>query len=299
MIKSQLTLKQLEAFVCVVDIGTFRKAAEVLGTTQPNISARISALEESLGVILMHRDGRTLQLTEQGEVLLASARQVLWSAEAFLEAAGRRDLVAERLRLGVTELIACTWLHAFLRRFREMYPSVAVELEVDLSAELDRALSEGRLDLALQTGPFQHVTSASKNLGNCPYVWVATPEVAVSVRSGRLADLVQATVLTHARHSVASRELSREIKARGLAHDRVVHSSSLTSCLQMAADGMGVALLPERLVRDAIGEGRLRVLESDWLPPPLEFHARFDRAKMPRFVAVAADMAVEVAGDDF
>lgn len=63
MIKSQLTLKQLEAFAFVVDSGTFRAAASALGTTQPNISARITALETALDVILLIRDAGSLRLT--------------------------------------------------------------------------------------------------------------------------------------------------------------------------------------------------------------------------------------------
>ncbi|MFX0546711.1 LysR family transcriptional regulator [Roseovarius sp. S1116L3] len=296
MIKSQFTLKQLEAFVCVVDIGTFRKAATLLGTTQPNISARIAALEDRLGILLLHRDAGSVRLTEKGKVLLASARQILWASEAFLETAARQDLIAERLRLGVTELVACSWLHVFLRRFREAYPSVVVELQVDLSVEIDRDLSEGQLDLALQTGPFQHETSASLPLGRYPYAWVAAPDLARRVGSRPdMATMLGSSVLTHARHGLASRELAAFVSARGLASDRIVHSSSLSSCLQMAEDGMGIALLPELLVRNAAQEGRLEWIDCGWLPSPLELFARFDQTRAPRFVRAAADWAIETA----
>ncbi len=98
MIKSQITLKQLEAFVFIVDKGTFRAAATALGTTQPNISSRIATLESMLDVVLLHRDAGSVRLTEKGVALLQKARVVLLSAEAFLEEAGRRDLIEERLR---------------------------------------------------------------------------------------------------------------------------------------------------------------------------------------------------------
>ncbi len=63
----------------------------------------------------------------------------------------------------------------------------------------------------------------------------------------------------------------------------------------MAIDGMGAALLPAALVREQIETGALVELECDWHPRPLEFFARFDGAKAPRFVEAAARMAVEVA----
>jgi len=300
MIKSQITLKQLEAFVCVVDIGTFRKAAAVLGTTQPNISARISSLEANLGVLLMHRDAGSVRLTEKGMTILASARQVLWASEALLEAASRRDLIAKRLRLGVTELVACSWLHRFLRRFRQDYPSVIVELQVNLSVEIEKDLSARQLDLALHTGPFQHEASACLPLANYPYVWVAAPVLAQGTsQKADLVTLLRSPVLTHARHALASKELSKLVEANGLSSDRIVHSSSLSSCVQMAVDGMGFALLPELLVDDAVKEGRLVPIDCGWLPPPLELFARFDKTRAPGFVRAAAECAAAIAGSDF
>ncbi|MGR3638602.1 helix-turn-helix domain-containing protein, partial [Alterinioella nitratireducens] len=66
MISNTLTLKQLEALVWVADLGSFRKAAAHLGTTQPNISARIAALEATLGFSLMARDAGSVEMTPRG-----------------------------------------------------------------------------------------------------------------------------------------------------------------------------------------------------------------------------------------
>ena len=137
MIKSQITLKQLEAFAFVVDSGTFRAAASALGTTQPNISARITALETALNVTLLIRDAGSVRLTVDGEKLLQKTREILWAGEALIEEAGRQELIEETLRLGVTELVACTWLQGFLRLMREAYPKLRIQLEVDLSTAID------------------------------------------------------------------------------------------------------------------------------------------------------------------
>ncbi|MGJ8545209.1 MAG: LysR family transcriptional regulator [Sulfitobacter sp.] len=296
MIKSQITLKQLEAFVSVVDMGSFRKAANVLGTTQPNISNRISTLEDGLGVILMHRDAGSIRLSEKGRQLLAVARQVLWNAEAFLEVAGRRDLVEDRLRLGVTELIACTWLHGFLRGFRDLYPSVSVELEVGLSTEIEKLLVTGSLDLALQTGPFEHEMQGMLALGTCPYIWVGAPHLTCDLGSDvTVGGLLKSCVLSHARHTSASKELAHYARAKNQAADQIVHSNSLASCVQMAVDGMGFALLPAALVREQLKAGSLVQVAADWHPSVLEFYARFDPARVPRFVEAAAALARETA----
>ena len=151
MLRNRITLKQIEALVYVADLGTFRKAAAALGTSQPNISVRIAAIEDTLGVILMYRDAGAVRLTAKGQEILSAARTVLRNTEELLEIAGRHDLVEEKLRLGVTELVASTWLPDLLREIKQIYPAMRVELTVDLSQQIEEQLVSAELDLAVLT----------------------------------------------------------------------------------------------------------------------------------------------------
>ena len=295
MIKSRFTLKQLEAFAFVVDLGTFRAAAEALGTTQPNISARIAALEATLGATLLQRDAGSVRLTAEGEALLDNAREVLWAGEALLEAAGRRDSVTERLRLGVTELVACTWLQPFLKRLRAEYPQLKIELQVDLSAKIDDLLGAGMLDLALPNTPFSRKVSAQIALGRVPYVWAERVEGAAQARVRKSVEqLFEQPVLTHARETQAGISLHDMARQRGLDVGQIVHSSALSACLPMLHEGVGVALLPRPLVQGDLDRGELRLIEVDWAPPELEFYARYHADRAARFVGRAAEIAAEV-----
>jgi DNA-binding transcriptional LysR family regulator len=145
----KITLKQLEAFVWVSDLGSFRRAAERLHTTQPNISTRISTLETALSVKLLERDPGSVRQTFQGRQLLAHARKVLQTTEGLIAAADQPALFDETLRLGVTEMIVQTWLRAYLKTLRERFPNLTVELTADLSANLSKNLFERSIDLAL------------------------------------------------------------------------------------------------------------------------------------------------------
>jgi DNA-binding transcriptional LysR family regulator len=292
MIKSQITFKQLEAFVFVVDTGTFRAAASALGTTQPNISARIAALEAALNVSLLMRDAGSVRLTEDGEKLLEKTRNVLWAGEALIEEAGRQDLLEETLRLGVTELVACTWLQGFLRLMKNAYPNIRIQLEVDLSTNIDARLMQGQLDLALQTGPFQSKSFASDALGQEQYCWVANTELFQHLnKRPTLAQLFELTILTHAKHTKACAALHAVAAERGLRAERIVHSSALSACLPMVLEGLGVALLPERLVRSGIASRDLHLIAPDWLPDPLSFFARYAPARSALYIEKAAKIA--------
>jgi DNA-binding transcriptional LysR family regulator len=292
MIKSQFTLKQLEAFAFVVDTGTFRAAASALGTTQPNISARITALETALDVTLLIRDAGSVRLTSDGGKLLKKTREVLWAGEALIEEAGRQELIEETLRLGVTELVACTWLQGFLRLMKEAYPKLRIQLEVDLSTTIDERLMEGQVDLALQTGPFKSKTFASGALGQENYCWVVNSELKDRLSAKpALTELFDLTVLTHAKHTQACAALHSLAAERGLRGERIVHSSALSACVPMALEGLGVALLPERLVMGEIASGELHRVEPGWTPEPLSFYARYAPARAALYVEKAAQIA--------
>lgn len=284
---SQVTLKQIEAFVHVADLGTFRRAAERLGTTQPNISARIADLEARLGVVLMERDAGSVRLTVRGQALLGPARQVLGAVDGFLAASAEGAVFTGVLRLGVSEMVAHTWLRPFLAQMRERFPALDVELTVDLSASLSRALFARDLDLALQSGPFEQPSRGHVALGASPYVWVAAPDLAVGLRAE---DLACHRIFTHARGSAPFRQLEEHFRATGQAA-RLVPASNIGACMQMALDGLGIACLPEAMLTEPLRDARLRRIDYPWQPGDLVFAARWNLDPTPSYVAAAAAIA--------
>jgi DNA-binding transcriptional LysR family regulator len=298
MIGNVFNLKQLEALVWVADLGTFRKAAAHLNTTQPNISSRIAGLESSLGVVLMQRDAGSVRMTAKGADILAEARKILRQSEGLLQVAQRPDLIEDRLRLGVTELVASTWLHTYLRRLKDAYPAVSVELTVDLSRQLDRELSARTLDLTIQTAPFASKASGIIELGKFEYVWVGTSE-SLSGLAGHVsvAELIPRSILTHARNTQAYGELVEYAEARSLPTTRFVPSNSMAACVQMAINGLGIALLPRSLVTTDLAAGRLQEVQVDWTPAPLRFAARYQAERVAGFVAHSAQLAADVLAD--
>lgn len=298
MIGQIFTLKQLESLIWVTDLGSFRKAASRLNTTQPNISARIARMETVLGVPLMQRDKTGVRPTMKGAEIVEAARVVLRDAERLVEIAARPDLIEDRLRLGVTELVACTWLHQYLRVLKSCFPNVSVELTVDLSVTLDEDFTKRMLDVTLQNKPFSGKMFDAAHLDDYPYVWVCTPDnPLVPDQSYDLKDLLDAGILTHARHTSAFAELSVYAQSNAIPARRFIPSSSLAACVDMTRDGLGVGLVPEVMVRRDIASGALVRLDVGWTPSPLQFFARHSGAKGPRFVEQAAGLARRVAAE--
>lgn len=291
-----LTLKQLETFVWVADLGSFRRAAERLNTTQPNVSSRIATLETTLDVALLERDAGSVRLTAKGRELLEHARRVLRSAENLIEAADGATLFEGTLRLGVAEMIVHTWLRDFLRAYKDRYPNVLIELTVDLSVNLERELAERTIDIAFQSGPFERRISGSQSLGTYPIIWVAAPQIGLPQESSvAIEDLAKLPILTHARDTRPYQEVAAHFAARPDLRVRLVPSSHLAACLHMTIDGLGVAALLAPMVAAEIASGQLLPVDYDWVPTSLDFFARYDASASSHLIEKAAELAGTVS----
>ncbi|MDO0924869.1 LysR substrate-binding domain-containing protein [Streptomyces sp. TG1A-8] len=139
---------QLRTFLAVAQTLSFTQAARRLGLRQSTVSQHVRRLEDATGRQLFARDTHSVELTEDGEVMLGFARRLLEvheRAAAFF--AGTR--VRGRLRFGASEDVVLTRLPEILEGFRHDHPEVDLELTVELSGTLHERLAAGKLDLVL------------------------------------------------------------------------------------------------------------------------------------------------------
>ncbi len=292
----KINLKQIEAFLAVAELLNFRRAAERLNTTQPSISSRLSSLETQLNVKLMERDSASVRLTPMGESLVPRAREILHSLEGFVTTAGQDQLFDGLLRLGVTEMIVHSWLGKFLTVFKKQFANIDVDLTVDLSSNLSPALANRNIDLALQNGPFDTDASGNIDLGDFPLVWVCAPSLEFNNNELSFELLARYPVLTHAKDTLPYKQLQAHLSQTK--HSiRLVPSTNLAACLHMTLDGLGIACLPEAMVRDKIQTKLLTRLHYPWVPEPLRFSARYDTESAPVYVTKAAYLAGKIAAE--
>jgi DNA-binding transcriptional LysR family regulator len=287
------TLKQLETFVWLAKLGNFRRTAERLNTTQPNITVRISSLEDALGVRLFERDASSVTLTASGRDLVSYAERALAAAEEFSARSGRAGDQSGILRVGATELIANTWLRPYLRALKLEFPNVDIELTVDLSVNLIRELLSRTLDLAFLLGPISDFNISNLELGHVKMVWVASPSL--NVDANELSSMTSHTILSHTRQTPMYVETAAHFRDNWPGRVRLVPCSSLAVCMQMAIEGFGVTTLPEPLVRAPVEAGELVVLPYKWSPSPVLYTASYGNSPASYLVKRAAEIAKEHA----
>ena len=156
--------KKLEALMMSVDLGSFTRAAEVLGYTQSGLTHMMNSLEKEIGVPLLERGRSGVRLTPEGERVAPAIRDFLDSAsrlDAALTQAG--DVRREAIRVGTYASMGVHWLPGIIRRFREECPEASVEMRVtNHIAEAYAALLQARglpVDLPL-AGPHVRRPSA-------------------------------------------------------------------------------------------------------------------------------------------
>jgi DNA-binding transcriptional LysR family regulator len=130
---------KLRIFHAVAEAGSFTHAGETLNLSQSAVSRQISSLEESLGVTLFHRHARGLLLTEQGELLHRTARDIFGKLSMIEgQISDSKQLPEGPMRVTVAEFIGSTWLAPRLGKLREQHPDIQLTLLLD-----DRILNLG------------------------------------------------------------------------------------------------------------------------------------------------------------
>ena len=149
-----MELRHLRYFVAVAEELHFSRAAERLHVAQPPLSQQIRKLEDELGVRLLERTRRRVQLTDAGRVVLEEARRTLSQAERVLNAArGAAEGSVGLLRVGFSSSAPYTTLPAILRTFRARFPGVVLNLVERSTEEQVGMLAAGALDVGFLRRP--------------------------------------------------------------------------------------------------------------------------------------------------
>lgn len=286
-----MNLKSVETFVWSVRLGSFSAAARKLQSTQPAISMRIRELEKSLGVELFDRRKKNIQLTRKGIQFFEYAVKIVsLSTEAQVNLNDRSGL-SGRLRMGVTETVALTWLPDFVATVGERLPDVVIELDIGSTSRVWNGLWFGGLELAVLPGPVQGPSVMAWPLGSVPYTWMSSPKLLRGQPTRTPKDLSALPVITLARESILHQISETWFRDGGAEPRQVALCNSLGVVAKMTCAGLGISLLPPLMFERELRMGELVVLDIDPPLQPLEFviaHCSRPTAILERMVAQVA-----------
>lgn len=243
-----MELHQLRYFVAVAETGSFTRAAEREGVTQPTLSEQVMRLEgkqHGVGRRLFDRLGRKVVLTDAGQELLGRAQSIL-AAVNEAESAVRDSAEGGRLRVGAIPTIAPYVLPGAVTRFTQAHPGIQLQLVEDRTERLLAAVLAGDLDLGIMALPIRDDRLHVESLQTEPLV-MALPAKhrLVSKTVVKLADVVdEPFILLDEMHCFGDQVLS--LCHRGGLEPKVVcRGEQIATLLAMVAAGQGVSVVPE------------------------------------------------------
>lgn len=257
----RISLGHLEALVWVARLGGVSAAAEHLGLTQSSVSLRLRDLSEALGRPMFVRQGRGLHLTPDGSTTMAHAVLIIEQIDKLYENA-RPQKIAGTLRMGTSEAIAMAALPSIINRLAEAHPMLRLDVAIGTSADLERDLLAGNTDLALGINLHEDPRLKVLPLGEQRSTWLARADLQLP-DCIRPRDIGHLPVLTNPSPSPMYQQTVNWFRTEGLSPHHISVSNSITVIAHMVAAGVGVAILPQRLVEKEIAAGEVVALRSE------------------------------------
>lgn len=255
-----ISIDYLEAFIAAVDAGSFSAAAKRLGKAQSRISTAIGNLEADLEVDLFHRGGRYPRLTDEGEILLQEARQIVGRVHHLSDrAAAFAEGVEPRVRLVVDELISPGLLADVAMRFNERFPETKLDFSQGIMGDISEAVYNDRADLGVEI---------PVNLpdGRCAWHQIGRLDFLIVVPPGH----PLATLESVSREDLEAHLQLAPLIRMGDSGQSVVLGKNVWQfentlvAREVLLRGVGWSAMPEYLVQHDLAEGRLVKLPLDF-----------------------------------
>lgn len=270
-----MNLRFVEAFHWAASLRSVTRAAQKLHITQSALSARIAALEEELGVVLLDRRDKQFRLTLAGQRFEVLAQRMLELQRQVKEEMGGTLARPVALRIGAIESVVHSWLPDWLRQMRAANPDFELELTVEPSPELVDQVRRGAQDLVFAAIPASDVGGVrTRALPAMPMAFLGHRELHTRARYA-LTDIAEHDVLTFQRGSQPHQALLQLFQEQGLPVPRVHAVSSISAMARLVEGGVGIATLPQAVADQLALRGPLKTLRSPEVLSPLPIHASY------------------------
>ena len=266
-----INLHLLRIFFTVVEAQSYTRAAAQLHVSQPAVSKAVRELQQQLGLPLIEQGGRGSKgvlLTDSGQALYDHARGIFALERSALEdVRARVGRTRGQLTIGASTTVASYWLPGFLAEFRRRFPGIDTRIDVANTQRVSLALIECRVDIALVEGRVSDPRIVANHWRDEALCILAHPESELA-RKRRLAlqDLAGQLWLVREPGS-GTREVGDRLRATyGWAPAQTIEIGSNEGIARTVAAGIGIAMLPERVVRELLALNALKALQ----PAPME-----------------------------
>lgn len=280
-------LNDMALFVEVVKAKGFRHAAEAVGIPNSTVSRRISSLEKAIGLRLLHRTTRRIELTEAGQIYFERCKRIVDEAKLAHEQLG--ELLAQPsgvLRASLPVDFANIYLAPLIAEFARRYPGISFDF--DLTPRLVDLVAEP-FDVAIRMGTPQNSNLYARQLANLACYLYASPRYLEQFGDpSHPSDLAQHECLGFRTAKASAWMLRKGDESIEVSVGGRFQLNSVGLIRRLATLDQGIALIPAEIVAEDVIQGRLRRVLQDWEGPATPVYAmtetRLLPAKTQRFI---------------
>ncbi len=254
-----MDLKSLNTFIQAAELGSFTRAAERLGYSQPTISFQIKQLETELGVQLFERIGHTVSLTDAGRDALSYAQSICRLSEEMAKGAAHREIASGVIRLAVADSLCEPLIARHFDALREAYPQVALQVTTGGTGELFRLLEHNEVDMVCTfDNPIRDAAYVIAHEEKIGVHFVASPQHPLSTQSSiAMEELLRQPFLLTEKGMSYRRLLDEHLARDGQEIRPVLEIGSAHLIARLVAQDMGISFLPDYVTGEAVAAGEL------------------------------------------
>jgi LysR family hydrogen peroxide-inducible transcriptional activator len=285
-----MNLKDLKYLVALADTGHFGRAAQRTFVSQPTLSAQLKKLEEYLGVKLVERHPKNVQLTEVGKQIVARARHMLSEGDEILALArNNTDPLSGKLKVALIPTIGPYLLPRVMQKLRKALPQLGLMLYEYQTEDLLKRLKEGEIDLGILALPIEQDGLECRRLYREEFTVALPSDNPLAQKpSIKVSDLKgQTLLLLEDGHCL--RDQALEVCSRiDVREAEDFRATSLETLRHMVVAGLGVTLMPELAVESPFGSQRGLVIRQFTKPAPARTVGAVWRKSTTRGAAIDA-----------
>lgn len=266
-----ISTRQLEAFVWAVRLKTLSRAAGRLNMAQPTISKRIQELEYACGFDVFAKQGRSIALTEEGKELYEIAEQIVALLQQVSEIRGHAPERLRNVGIGVTEMVAYTWLPKMVRSIAERHPLVEPHITIEQSASLLTKIRSGELDLIVTPAFSPEAELTDLTAAEVHVSLMASPQLCEPGRVYSGEALSELALISHGSQTGSIHNFKSWMGDIGWFPKSTIEMDSIAAQVGLAVAGMGLPILPSQCFQFLVDSGRLIEVRTATPPPTLRY----------------------------
>lgn len=264
-----MEIRQLRHFIAAVEAGNLRKASENVHISHPALSMSIKNLETDLGVMLLHKNRRGVQLTYAGEVFLKSAHVILSQLDDVRsQLRGTEDSPSGKVRLGIPFGVNNALAAPLCRILLDRYQGIELEIEEGSSVSLERLMADNHVDLMVGYNVAEKVDQKSERLYVEQLYFVSPSQAGVSNADIEPAELDGVSIASSPGKFSMRRTIDRYAFENDISFDYKIDFHSAHACLKIVQDGIANSIASWDLIHDQVQAGTLNARKI--VNPPLE-----------------------------